>query len=210
MMKMMPARHLLFPLLTCLLVLAGCGTTPVSRYYMLTPMDSGTSTQTLAGDPHIGVGPISFPKYLDRPQIITRTNSAEIYMAETERWAEPLQENFTRVLAENLSRQLGTVHISIEPSRSRGEIDMRVIADILQFDADESGDVILLAYWNVQDRNNSSLSGMHKTEIRLPVPDRNDRTSVVKQLSAAVAGLSREMATELSRVSTQVNPGSAP
>ena len=205
---MMPASKHLFLLLSCVLVLAGCGTTPVSRYYMLTPQDSATVTRTLVGDPHIGVGPISFPKYLDRPQIITRTNSAEIYMAETERWAEPLEENFTRVLAENLSRLLGTAHISIEPSRSRGEIDYRVTADVIQFDADVSGYVILIAYWNVQDHDNNSLTGMHKSEIRLPVPDRDDRSVVVNQLSLAVGGLASEMAEVLSRVSPQKDEGS--
>ncbi len=83
-----------------------------------------------------------------------------VEQAETERWAEPLLENFTRVLAENLSRQLGTAHISIEPSRSRGEIDFRVTADVLQFGADDTGCVILIAYWHVQDRDNNSLTGM--------------------------------------------------
>lgn len=205
---MMPARKYLFSLLSCMLALAGCGTTPVSRYYMLTPQDTPTATRTLADDPHIGVGPVSFPKYLDRPQIITRTKSAEIYMAETERWAEPLQENFTRVLAENLSRLLGTAHISIEPSRSRGEINFRVTADVLQFDADDSGYVILIAYWNVQDRDNNSLTGMHKSDIRLPVPDRDDRSGVVNQLSLAVGRLASEMAEVLSRVSTQTDEDS--
>ncbi len=199
----MPARTYLIPLLT--LLLAGCGTTPASRYYMLTTMDTTASTQALADDQHIGVGPITFPKYLDRPQIITRTNSAEIYMAETERWAEPLQENFTRVLTENLSRQLATERISIEPSRSRGEVDLRVIADVLQFDADGSGEVILLAYWNVQGRDNTSLTGMQKSEIRLPVTDQRDWAGVVRQLSTAVAGLASEIAEVLSRVSAQTD-----
>jgi uncharacterized protein len=205
MIMMRTLRNLLVLVLP--LFLTGCGSTPVSRFYMLTPVEQVASAQVLTGQPHIGVGPVSFPKYLDRPQIVTRSANAEIYLAETERWAEPLQENFTRVLAENLSRQLGTGHISIEPSRHRGEIDFRVTAEVLQFDADEDGVVVLLAYWSVQDRGGNNLTGMRKSEVRLPATRSADGQALtVSQLSAAVARLGSEIAASLEELSTEPAP----
>jgi len=193
-------RNLLLLMLP--LLLTACGSTPASRFYLLTPQDLPASIQPLTGEPHIGVGPISFPKYLDRPQIITRSSNAEVYLAETDRWAEPLQENFTRVLAENLSRQLGTGRISIEPSRHRNEIDYRITAEVLQFDADEAGAVVLLAYWSIQDRDGNNLTGMRKSELRLAGSGSNNRAVIVRQLSNAVATLGHEIATSLGQLPT--------
>ena len=50
----------------------------------------------------IGIGPIRFPAYLDREQIVTRTAQNRLDISENDRWAEPLEENFTRVLSQNL------------------------------------------------------------------------------------------------------------
>ena len=187
-------------LLAVPVVLSGCGSTPASRFYLLIPDEQPAATPVLAGQPHIGVGPIDLPKYLDRPQIVTRSDSAEIRLTETERWAEPLQENFTRVLAENLSRRLGTGRVSIEPSHNRGNIDYRVIADVLQFDANDAGEIMLLVYWNILDRNGASLTGMQKSEIRMPIAQPADTSRTVSRLSAAVAELGRTIAARLSEL----------
>ena len=46
-----------------------------------------------ARGPVIGVGPITLPKYLDRPQIVSRASRNQLALGEFDRWAEPLQEN---------------------------------------------------------------------------------------------------------------------
>lgn len=185
-----------------MVMLTACATTPASRFYLLVPDEQSAATPVLPGDPQIGVGPVSLPKYLDRPQMVTRGQSAEIHLAATERWAEPLQENFTRVLAENLSRRLGTGRISIEPSRNRGDIQYRVTADVLQFDADASGQIRLVAYWNIHDRDGASLTGMQKSEIITSVAAAGDTGRTVDQMSAAITLLGRRIAEQLTAVAT--------
>ena len=56
----------------------------------------------------IGVGPIRFPDYLDRPGIVTRSSGNTIEIAEFDLWAGSLKDDFMRILAENLSILLGT------------------------------------------------------------------------------------------------------
>ncbi|HEX5606452.1 MAG TPA: PqiC family protein, partial [Candidatus Binatia bacterium] len=51
----------------------------------------------------LGIGPIKIPRYLDREQLVTRISQNRFAIAENDRWAEPLEENFSRVLSENLS-----------------------------------------------------------------------------------------------------------
>lgn len=205
----MPAIRNLFLLLTIILLI-GCGSTPVSHYYMLTPTVQLPITPKLTDAALIGVGPIRFPKYLDRPQIVTRSTNTEIYLAETDRWIEPLQENFTRVLAENLSRLLGTERISIEPSRNHDDVDYRVTAEILQFDAGENDEVVLLAYWSIQSRDGVSLTGIQKSEFRLSLSRSVLRADIVNKLSATIAELGREIAISLSQITLKPAQGNTP
>jgi uncharacterized lipoprotein YmbA len=90
-----------------LLTVPGClGLQQPSRFYLLSAQPSAETTLPIAlAEPHlaIGLGPIAFPKYLDRPQIVTRTSPYELNFAEFERWSEPLDTNFSRILAENLA-----------------------------------------------------------------------------------------------------------
>src|SRR5512145_1644163 len=86
------------------LLLGGCASQP-SRFYLLSAMpDNITASPAMSNQqaPTIGVGPITLPRYVDRPQIVTRTGPYEIKLAEFDRWAEGLDANFSRVLAENL------------------------------------------------------------------------------------------------------------
>ncbi len=193
-------KFLLLLIITTLL--AGCGNTPVAHFYMLTALgDTGTDS-ILASDEQkrIGIGPVRLPKYLDRPHIVTRSTDAEIHLSDTYRWAEPLQDNFTRVLAENLSRLLGTDQISIEPSANRSLVDYRITVDVSQFDAGTDGDVILIAYWSIYDRDSRNLAGTNKSEIILTAGQSASHAEIVRVLSAALGRLSREISVSISKL----------
>ena len=77
-----------------LLTLAGCETSEQARLYTLSglPFTAASasiqpaSTSALA----IGIGPVTLPFYLDRPQIVRRTSPNRLEIAEFDRWAEPL------------------------------------------------------------------------------------------------------------------------
>ena len=178
-----------------LLLAAGCGTTPATHYYMLDPAVQAVAGRGLPDGraPSIGIAPVDFPAYLDRPQIVTRGGGAEIHLSDIHRWAEPLRDNFTRVLAANLSRLLGTDRVGIEPSRLRAEPDYRLAVEVRQFDAGRDGEIALVAYWSLRDRDGAVRVDMRKTEIRLTA-DRPGYDELAGTLSAAVARLSLEIA----------------
>ena len=64
-------RHLLayYLIAVMLSALAGCATTPPSRFYILSPVTADAATQPAGPATAIGVGPVDLPKYLNRPQI---------------------------------------------------------------------------------------------------------------------------------------------
>src|ERR1700736_4827820 len=108
--------------LACLIIVAGCSVGSVleprkdpSQFYVLTPMDSSlrgvpiTYSSGAGGRTEIaiGLGPVKFPAYLARPEIVTRSSPNKIDLSDIDRWAEPLDKNFVTVLAQNLTTLLG-------------------------------------------------------------------------------------------------------
>jgi uncharacterized lipoprotein YmbA len=99
-----------------LLGLGACTSTP-SRFYLLNPLapaDGISAASKAERGPVIGLGPISLPKYLDQPQIVSRASRHQLVLGDFDRWAEPLQENVSRVLAENLSLLIPTDHLLVQ------------------------------------------------------------------------------------------------
>src|SRR5262249_57455732 len=99
-----------------------------SRYFTLAglvqPEDTGTKEPATGADAFLGIGPIKFPGYLDRPELVTRSSPNRFEVAENDRWAEPLEENFVRVLTRNLAALMKSDRIvtypwapSLRPSR---------------------------------------------------------------------------------------------
>jgi len=131
----------------CLAILTGCGASQPARFYILTPVDDA-ATKTAAG-PALGIGPVGFPGYLDRPEIAHRSGDNQLHFADSDRWAEPLKATFSRTLAENLSIMLPTDRINLFPWARSTRIDYQVIIDVVRFDADASGTVNLVAGWEI-------------------------------------------------------------
>ena len=192
-------RHKLSPLflLSIALLLNSCGTTPPSKFYTLEAMSGSETTQVAPGrqnNLHIGIGPVQFAEYLQRSQIVTRTNGAEIKLADTHRWAEPLHNNFGRILAENLSILIGSDKISLHPSRNWSDIDYQVVVNVWQFDISKQGKAMLVANWSIRGKGGSELLTMKKSTFGVNLEATTSYTDAVRALSKTVEKLSSEIA----------------
>ena len=130
----------------------GCTSSPSSRFYALTSTTApGPETKPSADDGclSLGLGPIYLPEYLVLPQIVTRKAPNEIMLAEFDRWAEPLKDNFARVLAKNLSNQVCTKVILLFPWRGGIPVDYRVEMNVLRLDGSLGENVFLEVWWMV-------------------------------------------------------------
>lgn len=144
------------------LFIGGCGaTTGKTRLFVLHSLsgeDVETEIKTADEVVAIGIGPIEFPDYLDRPQIITRISKNELRLAEFDQWAVPLKEEFSRVLGENLSVLLSTDRVYTFPWKRSTRIDYRVTVRVTRFDTGVGGESLLVANWSI-------LKGDDKTEL---------------------------------------------
>ena len=175
-------------------LLGGCGSTAPSRFYALSPVGAaeGRAVQG-SGVPSVGVSHVKMPDYLDRPQIATRVGPNEIRFDEFNRWAEPLKENFSRVLAENLSVLLGTDKVHVFSGPGTLPVDCQVWAEVIQFDANPAGDVSLLAKWAVLQRDGKKVLITKRSTLVEPA-GAPGYLAMAAAGSRAVAGLSREIA----------------
>ena len=189
-MRHLPALYLIAVMLSAL---AGCATTPPSKFYILDPVKTGAAALPAGPATAVGVGPVELPKYLDRPQIAVRSGANELIYDETHRWAEALQDNATAVLAENLSRLVPTDRVSVFPWGRTISIEYRVVAEISRFDADTNGNVVLSASWKLYREQGMEVLAQNKTVFTEPV-DGTGYTDIVAAQSRALASLSREIA----------------
>jgi hypothetical protein len=86
---------------------------------------------------------------LNRPQIVTWINESMLHLAEFDRWAAPLQDSITRVLAENLSVLLPTDRVALFPWMSDTPIDHEVRVEVSRFEGSLGKDCLLVARWSI-------------------------------------------------------------
>ena len=122
----------------CVFVLnfLGCGTSQPSHFYLLralSPASVSGLSETKQPGLSLGLGPVSFPKYLDRPQIVTKASAHEVELAEFHKWAEPLSENTSHVLAENLAALLSTDRIVQYPWKRSEHPDYQLSLEAVSY-----------------------------------------------------------------------------
>lgn len=188
------------------LIVGGCASQP-SRFYLLSAVpNTETASLEMSGQqgPTIGVGPVTLPHYVDRPQIVTRTSPYELKVAEFDRWAEALDTNFTRVLAENLSILLPTARVVMSPWPRAIPIDYQVIVDVTHFLSQVGGDSLLIADWTLfkGEGQDALTSGRSRFSAS---PGGQDYAAIVAAMSQTVASLSREIATAVRGVGPRVS-----
>ena len=186
----------------------GAGTQRQTKYYVLNSMQSGTTpVQPLAdlSNIGIGVGPIRMPLYLDRPDIVTRGSLNQVEIADFAQWAGPLQENFSRVLAENLSVLLATDKVGIFPFFRRGSTDYNVTVYVTRFDGMPGDKANLRARWSILDPTRKQSFYEKHSEIIHPTAD-NTTEALVAAKSQTLGDLSREIAKAIVEVSRKHPP----
>jgi uncharacterized lipoprotein YmbA len=185
---------------TSLLGLGACTNTP-SRFYLLNPLapSAGTSPAAQAErGPVVGLGPITLPRYLDQPQIVSRASRHQLAVGELDRWAEPLQENVSRVLADNLSLLIPTDHLLVQEWPRSVTLDYQVKVDVRHFDGWLGGESVLIARWSLLDRAERELVS-RKVHLNAPAGGR-DYEAMVVAMNQLLDTLSRDIAAAIQRL----------
>lgn len=131
------------------MVLTGCGRSPQTTFYTLTPDLAGKGPVALAAAPSIAIAAVSLPELVDRPQLVLPGEGARVVLLETHRWAEPLKSSIPRLLAEDLSRLIGPERVSFAPQYAAGRAEYRIFVDFQRFEAIKKA-VVIDALWTIR------------------------------------------------------------
>jgi uncharacterized lipoprotein YmbA len=181
------------------LLLTGClgpGTTRSAKLFVLNATATPDGSTARATDLRLGVGRISLPELLNRPQIITRTGPNRVRAADFSQWAEPLERSIPRVLSENLARLTGTDQVSVYPWPTQMEIDFKVEIAVIRFEGNTDREVSLAARWRWIRADGSQVHPLQASSYAESAADRS-KEAMVAAMSRALASLSRDIASAI-------------
>jgi uncharacterized protein len=163
-----------------------------SRFFTLTAIgEPGTNPGVLAG--HVlGIGPVTLPPYMDRPELVTRVGPNEVRSAAFDYWAGSLAKQFETTLSHDLQALLGPSSVQSYPWYAGAQADVVIEADVLQFERAVDGQAYLRARWRL--RKGKSGEVLRAGESNLAHQAAPDAGSTVAALSELLGQFSRELA----------------
>ena len=201
----------------CAMMAAGCSVLSPqpdrSKLFILSPVSdsAGAAAKPASTSPDsqltIGVGPIGFPDYLRRPEVVTRVAPNRIDLSDERRWAEPLDRNFTRVLSENLATLLDTQRIEKYPWSLSTKVDYQIEVEVQRFETTSDGQSQLIASWIIRDGQSNKILYASKTIAEAPAG--TDEVSASSALSNDLATLSKEIASRVNELRQRRTPNNS-
>lgn len=185
-------RSLLLPAM--LLLVSGCRLLkPVKDsavHHMLDPIipDRALTSES----PAIAVKRTSIPSYLDRLQLVSRSDGT-LVMGELDLWAEPLDAAISRVTASNLSRLTGSMNI--EPVQNFTTLDYATLLElkVARFEPDAANQMVLQGTWKLQPVD-GQVARTRFFLIQIPIPaDPNTMRVRVIAMNQALERLARQI-----------------
>lgn len=141
-------------LVLALLTLAACASSPPTRYFALDPVAPAGGPRTVAGEP-VKIDAVHIPPALDRNSLVRGESDNQLNISSQDRWAGDLGEMTRRVLTQNLASRLPSGMViapeSPAPPSARG-----VVVDILTFQPQGAGEVVLDADWTLLEGTQSN------------------------------------------------------
>lgn len=191
----MKLKHLLRLFAICT-VIAACGSTPPTHFYVLestapdTPADNALPTK----GPVIGIGPLTIPALLDRKQIVTRGSNHAVEIAELDQWAAPLKVTIAEVIRQDLSKLNAGMTFRAYPWSAFGGVQYRLVIDVNRFDT-EGATAEIAADWAIIDETGHTVVKKGHYERQTPSPEKSYSANV-----QALNQLLGEFSTYLSKV----------
>ena len=162
---------------------------PHINYYLLESMTDPPiiySENTL----NIKMELTGFPEYIDRLQIVTHNGNNGINFEDSERWAEPVQDNLVRVLRENLAQIIPGSSISASPWESSSSNSIKIELVFNHFSGQLGGHTQIDIRWKI-NKSPGQIKQGYFTEQQ-PIGD--EYQDLIIGLNNAISNLSLELA----------------
>ena len=174
-----------------LILLSGCiGSTPAIHEYALysTPYHAPTGHHVVLKQSLI-LMPVELPSINASPALLLRPSLSTLQPAATHLWAGSLQEQLTRVLAQDIRRQQITETVFTFPGPRFAKPDMLLEVKLTRFDGDLQRGFTCRGTWTLSDNHKKQVLAHRTFSATVPV-NSGDYSGYVSAASSAVAMLS--------------------
>jgi uncharacterized protein len=174
-----------------------------TRYFVLTPKAAVSTSDPLASQSRssaitIGLGPVSIPPYLERPEVVTRLSDTEFSVSDWDRWGEPLEVSVSRVLQQDLAAENPAFQIVPFPWPSKTPIDYRISVDFQRLERTANGQAEVQATWSIRTGAGKLVQNGHSMFADVAG---SDQRSASAALSGGIARVSGDIAQALTKYS---------
>jgi uncharacterized lipoprotein YmbA len=177
----------------------GClGGGPQPDFFTLSTASGAGAGPALAARPELGlaIGPIELPRYLDRPEMVTRDGAHRLVLWNVHRWGGSLRTDILRTMAVDLGALLGTAHIAVYPTEARFPLDYRVLLELVEFDGVPGESVTLRGRFTVASGTDGRAIAVEELRIEEPVASPAWEDLVAAQ-RAVLGRVNREIAARI-------------
>lgn len=193
-------RPHLLTALAALVLLAACSSGPATRFYTLAAVAEAPPAAAKGPAPRAArpftlvISDLRLPQYLDRPQIVSRGSDHRLRMSEHQQWGGNLRDDMTRVLAENLGRQLPGDRVLAAPYHMALQPDYRIEVDVQRFEREADGSVRLAARWWLTRGADGLLLASPEASFSGPSVDEGAYEALVGAMSGVFGELAQAIA----------------
>lgn len=186
-------------ILTIPLLLVSCKVfAPIPNDPVRHLLEASVSPATASSSsPAVAIARPSLPPYLEKTEMVTRSDSGTLEIHEDNLWSEPLDAGISRVVADNLRRL--TKSTNIQPAGNFITRDYTSLVEIRieRFDPLPDGTLVLECTWKLQPVGGGDAS---PKSYRTTVPIESDQPGMrgrVIAMNEALARLSKTIAKSL-------------
>jgi uncharacterized lipoprotein YmbA len=186
------------------LLLAGCSSlkrADTTRFYVLSSMTPNAAAVSPRFDGLLFVAPVELASYLDNPGIVVRQGTNRVEFTEQHQWAQPLRDNLTQTLREDLAARIGNERVHPSGRRRPGGPFLSLQVRVDQFELVERKQAALVATWQVTDGDSGQRLRVRTSHLERPLAtDAQGFGAHVSVLSELVAELAREISSALNQL----------
>jgi uncharacterized lipoprotein YmbA len=189
-------------LAAAVLLLGGCASSVPQHFYVLgSAPQNALATAPLAAT--VMISALTIPEMVDRPQLVLRSGPSQVTVRDNDRWAESLRAGIMRVLAADMSMQLGGATVLVNSDRSGIKPAATIGVDIQRFESSLDAGIDIDAAWSVRAGSGTPLSGM----VRLHEAGGPTLDATVAAHNVALGRLAQVLATAVQQVLGQAGAG---
>jgi uncharacterized protein len=197
-------------------LLVACGSSPPQRYYTLQAVALSTGTAPAAVAPEnqivVRIEPIVIPPELDRVELVSRGGPYRVHIADSDRWAAPLDDQIRRTLNDDLAARL-PANLVADPNEPATQEPRRLLSiAVIEFYADGQCGATLRANWTLRGPSAESQHGSEQFKPHDAVSCMaGTPAALAAAMSAALGTLSERLAAViLAQPASPATPETAP